>query len=80
VSILKNIGDGTFDNAVDYLAAPRARSIAVGQFIGDPDSIATADINGDGAVDIVAVEFVSNAVEIFFNRGDGTLCAPRIEM
>jgi hypothetical protein len=64
VSVLLNRGDGTLDAAVSY---PAGRT---------PQSITTADINGDGAIDVVVANSFINSVSVLPNRGDNTLGAP----
>ena len=44
VSVLLNMGDGTFEGPVDF----RVKD--------DPSALAAGDLNGDGAVDLVAVD------------------------
>ena len=66
ISVLLGQGDGTF------LAAP---SLVSGVFLpnqGFASSIALADLNGDGKLDIVATDSVNNVVDIFLGNGDGT--------
>lgn len=41
-----------------------------------PGSIALADFNGDGNLDIVVSNFTSNTVAVFLNNGDGTFGEP----
>jgi len=64
VYLLLNNGDGTFKSATTLTAGPY------------PQSIAAADFNGDGKVDL-AVTNVGNAeVSILLGNGDGTFQAP----
>jgi len=64
VYLLLNNGDGTFKPATTLSAGPY------------PQSIAAADFNGDGKVDL-AVTNVGNAeVSILLGKGDGTFQAP----
>jgi hypothetical protein len=60
VGVLLGKGDGTFQPAVTY---------SLGDYI--PTSMATADFNGDGKLDLAVVNG-SNTVSIFLGRGDGT--------
>ena len=60
VSILKNNGDGTFQNAVNY-----------GTGI-DPRSVFCADLDGDSDFDLATANYFSNNVSILKNNGDGT--------
>ena len=41
--------------------------------------IATADLNHDGHVDVVAVNPARDTIDVFLNRGDGTLSTPPIQ-
>jgi hypothetical protein len=56
--ILAGNGDGTFRTPVDYSAVSALSLIA-------------ADMNNDGAVDLVSVPYNSTAVSLLLNRGDG---------
>jgi hypothetical protein len=58
-------GDGTFQ-------APRAVGQADSAQI---DGLATADLNGDGKLDIVSLS-VAGTFDVFFGNGDGTFQAP----
>src|SRR5262249_2787972 len=57
VSVLLGNGDGTFQIAKNYL-------------FRNPNSVAVADFNGDGKLDI-AVSDSGNAVMMMFGAGDG---------
>src|SRR5439155_7272305 len=37
-----------------------------------PNSVATADFNGDGKLDLAVANFSGNTVSIFLGNGDGT--------
>jgi ELWxxDGT repeat protein len=65
VSVLLSNGDGTFQ-------VPRV--LAVG---GYPDSVAVADVNGDGRLDLAAALGNTGAVSVFLGNGDGTFLAAR---
>jgi hypothetical protein len=58
VSVFISRGDGTLDDRVDY----RGRR---------PVSVAPADLNRDGKLDLVTAN-LSDSVSVFLNRGDGT--------
>jgi len=53
-------GDGTFQPPINY---------AVGK---DPYSVVTADLNGDGKLDLAVANYLSSTVSILFGNGDGT--------
>ncbi len=61
VGILFGKGDGTFPSEVDY-----------GSGNGKAVFAATADLNGDGNMDIVTADSSSNTVSVLLNNGDGT--------
>ncbi|MBI3195338.1 MAG: VCBS repeat-containing protein, partial [Ignavibacteriae bacterium] len=60
VSVLKNIGDSTFANKVDYTTGNLAHSVFA------------IDIDGDGDADILVANLKSSTVSILKNNGDGT--------
>jgi hypothetical protein len=60
VSVLRNLGDGSFSARVEY---------AVGL---NPRSVAIADLNGDSRLDLAVANEGSNTVGILSNLGDGT--------
>jgi hypothetical protein len=43
---------------------------------GAPDSVAVADFNNDGHMDMVVANKTTNNVSVFINKGDGTFFAP----
>jgi hypothetical protein len=61
-SVLLGNGDGTFQGHVEYAGASG----------GAPVALATADLNGDGHLDIVLVNFKTNNVSVLVGNGDGT--------
>ena len=61
VTILLSNGDGTFS------ASPA--QLTTGNI---PYAIATADLNGDGILDLVVANSVSNTLSVFMGNGDGT--------
>jgi hypothetical protein len=62
VSVLLGNGDGSFQPAITYSLGG-----------SDPSSLAVADVNGDGMLDIA----VSNPIRILLGNGDGTFQAPQ---
>jgi hypothetical protein len=60
VQVLLGNGDGTFKAAVSY---------TVGSI---PSSVATADLNKDGNLDLVVANANSNTVSVLLGNGDGT--------
>ena len=66
ISVLLGNGDGTFKARVDYPAAE------------GPVALRTADFNGDGVLDMVVSNSVSDTVSLFLGNGDGTF-KPRVD-
>ncbi|HET8922787.1 MAG TPA: Ig-like domain repeat protein [Candidatus Acidoferrum sp.] len=64
VALLLGNGDGTFTVS--------ANSPATGIF---PRSIAAADLNADGAIDLVITNQISNTLTLLMGNGDGTFTA-----
>src|SRR5262249_54648357 len=59
VSVLLGAGNGTFGAATDY---------SVGNL---PDSVQTADVNGDGKLDLIVANSSSNTVSVLLGDGSG---------
>ncbi len=59
-------GDGTFQPKTDYAAG------------GLPSSVATADVNHDGKVDLVVANANGDSVSVLLGNGDGTF-HPEVE-
>jgi hypothetical protein len=66
VSVLLGNGDGTFQDHVDYGIGNGALSIAA------------ADFNGDGKLDLVTANLFDNAASVLLGNGDGTF-QPNVE-
>lgn len=66
VAISIGIGNGTF------IRAPQS-PISLGQNLS---AIVTADLNGDGKLDLAVTDAVSNSVYILLGNGDGTFQSP----
>jgi len=64
VQIFLGSGDGTFQTPIDYV---------VGE---DPNSVAVADFNGDGNLDLAVTNVLSSTVSILLGNGDGTFQPP----
>ena len=60
ISVLLNLGDGTFQT-------PRNFGVGAG-----PASVATGDLDGDGKIDVVTANLESGDFSILLGRGDGT--------
>jgi hypothetical protein len=61
VGVLLGNGDGTFQPAVTYDSGGRY-----------PDGIAVSDLDGDGKLDLIAVNLEDSSVGVLLGRGDGT--------
>jgi hypothetical protein len=64
ISVLLSNGDGTFRPAQNFAAGTT------------PLSVAVADLNGDGALDLVAANSSDDTVSVLLGNGDGTFQAP----
>ncbi|MEA5500534.1 S8 family serine peptidase [Limnoraphis robusta] len=69
-SILFNEGDGTFERPLDFTTDFFSSGA------GDDPSLDVGDIDGDGNIDLIAVNPDTNEVSIYFNEGDGDLFTP----
>jgi hypothetical protein len=63
VSVLLGDGSGAFGAPTDYSVGP------------NPQSMATSDLNGDGAQDLVVANWLGASVSVLLGNGDGTLRA-----
>ena len=66
ITVLLGNGDGTFGNRTDYSTGTNSY----------PDSVAAADLNGDGKLDLVACNMGTNTVSVFLGNGNGTFQSP----
>ncbi|HRI34563.1 MAG TPA: VCBS repeat-containing protein, partial [Saprospiraceae bacterium] len=64
--VLLNNGNGTFANRVDVPTGNR------------PESVAAADLNGDGKSDLAVANFGSGTLSVLLNNGDGSF-APKVD-
>ncbi|MFL5270726.1 MAG: FG-GAP-like repeat-containing protein, partial [Anaeromyxobacteraceae bacterium] len=69
VTILPNLGGGTFAPPATFTARP---TYTVG---ASPDAVAAADLSGHGKVDVAVANAGDDTVTVFRNRGDGALVA-----
>jgi hypothetical protein len=60
VAVLLGRGDGTFRKYVSYLTGSA------------PEYVATADLNGDGILDLVTANELAGTVSVLLGKGDGT--------
>jgi hypothetical protein len=65
ISVLLGNGDGTFQQPIDSSRPPAGLGDAV-----------VADFNGDGVLDVAAVNPRANAVSLFLGNGDATFQSP----
>jgi hypothetical protein len=66
MSIVYGNGDGTFQPTND---------VTISASLFSPYTLLTADINGDGAPDLIEANASDNTVGVFLNNGDGTMTA-----
>jgi hypothetical protein len=66
VSVALGRGDGTFENLADYAAASVTEGLT---------GIATSDLDGDGALDLIAWQGSPGVIAVFPGHGDGTFSA-----
>jgi hypothetical protein len=59
ISVLRNLGNGTFTSLATYNIA------------GVPSSVNAADVDGDGLVDIIALSWTAGRISVLRNLGDG---------
>ena len=64
IGVLFGNGDGTFQNFKTYPTGDSA------------DSVATGDFNGDGKLDVVVTNLLTDRATVLLNNGDGTFQAP----
>jgi uncharacterized protein (TIGR03437 family) len=67
VSVLLGRGDGSFDTAREVIREPWATHWVV-----------TADVNGDGRLDLISTHELAGVVSVALGRGDGTF-APTVQ-
>ncbi len=67
VSVFLGKGDGTFQAGAVYLSNPQ-----IGNGFHQADSIVAADFNGDGKVDLAAMNAGTGVIGILLGAGDGT--------
>jgi type II secretory pathway component GspD/PulD (secretin) len=68
ISFFLGNGDGTFK-----MPPPSSIFLPAGS---EPTSLAAADLNGDGKIDLVSANKGSNNISVFFGNGNGTFQAP----
>lgn len=64
IAVLFGNGDGTFQKFKTYPTGDSA------------DSVATGDFNGDGKLDVVVTNLITDRATVLLNNGDGTFQAP----
>jgi hypothetical protein len=63
LAALGTVGDGSFTQGASYTVG------------SNPYHLASADLNGDGKLDVVASNYSSNSVSVLLGNGDGTFRA-----
>jgi hypothetical protein len=63
ISVLMNLGNGTFASHVDYTPG------------SEPDRVAIGDLNGDGKPDLAVANYSGSTVSVFINNGNGTFAS-----
>ena len=66
VGVLLNKGNGTFSAKATYSTNPGS----------SPRSVAVADVNGDGRVDIVVANTIADNIGVLLNAGNGIFSTP----
>lgn len=65
-----DVASATAQNLTVFLAGRASVPVDLTHFSND---LAVADLNGDGAPDLVTADFWSHVARIYLNRGDGTV-------
>jgi hypothetical protein len=76
LTVYVNNGDGSFHTGVYYAAGLSQADGTAGDLY--PQSVAIADVNGDGKADIISSNEDSGDVTILLGNGDGTVNVPTI--
>ena len=74
LTVYVNNGDGSFHTGVYYAAGLSVADGTAGDLF--PQSVAIADVNGDGKADIISSNEDSGDVTILLGNGDGTVIVP----
>jgi hypothetical protein len=70
VSVLLGNGDGTFQAQARYSVATSTYNVAYSG--SSPFALVAGDFNGDGRLDLAAVDYAANFVSVLAGNGDGT--------